>query len=165
MIKIAVLISSALSSAILAWAYADMELPWVAGAMVALLALWWLALWREWEPAPAGLLVAFLGAATLGIGSGVPPLWAVGSAILTLAASDLHAFHLSLRQVARVDPEARLESRHLARTLAISGVALVLSVMSQQWQVRMGTGVALLLGLLAILGLSRGVAFLRRESD
>jgi hypothetical protein len=82
-----------------------------------------------------------------------------------LAAADLHAFRLRVETATNVDPSARLGQRHLARTLIISGAGLALAILSQQLRMHFGVGVALLLGLLAVLGLSRGVSFLRRESD
>jgi hypothetical protein len=139
---------------------------WLWVAVVGLLAALWLAgYWRAlvWV-APVGL-VGFAAAAALGLLMGLGPGWMVFGLLAALCAWDLHRFGLRLRRVERVEAVADLERRHLQRLLAVAGLGLLAAFLALRIQVRLTFLMALLLGLLAVWGLSQAVATLRRESD
>jgi hypothetical protein len=139
---------------------------WLWTAAVGLLAVLWLAgYWRglAWV-APVGL-VGFAVAAALGLLMGLAAGWMVFGLLAALCAWDLHRFGLRLQSVERVEAVADLERRHLQRLLAVAGLGLLAAFLALRIQVRLTFLMALLLGLLAVWGLSRTVAILRRESD
>jgi hypothetical protein len=139
---------------------------WLWVAVVGLLAvLWLLGYWRglAWV-APVGL-AGFTAAAALGLLMGLAAGWMVVGLLAALCAWDLHRFVQRLRGVERVEAEAGLERRHLRRLLAVAGLGLLTAFLALRIEVRLTFLMALLLGLLAVWGLSRAVAVLRRESD
>jgi hypothetical protein len=89
----------------------------------------------------------------------------VAGLVAALCAWDLHHFVLDLQRVGRVEDRRALEQRHLLRLLAVAGLGGVLAVLALTIEIRLTFFQALLLGLLVIWGLSRGIGFLRRESD
>ena len=58
-----------------------------------------------------------------------------------------------------------LEQRHLQRLLTVDGLGLLLGAVALGIRIEVGFGTAFLLGLLAILGLSRAIRSIGGESD
>jgi hypothetical protein len=103
--------------------------------------------------AAAGLL--------LGVGAG----WMLLAVVAALSAWDLDAFVRRLKDAARVVDRDALERQHLLRLLMVDGLGLGLAAVALGVRVRLGFGLVILLGILAILGLSRVISLLRHESD
>ena len=164
MIGLAAALSVATAVGALAWGYLQTEYPLAALVPLSLGLGWSLSACRRWRGGPSLLLVIALGASAFGVGVGLPTIWALIGSVAALAGADLSSFWLRLAEAENVDESALLEQRHLTRTLAVAGASLLLTLVGQRLRVRLGLGTALILGLLAILGLSRGVALLRRES-
>ena len=89
----------------------------------------------------------------------------LASQVAALAAWDLDRFAQRLRGAWRVEAEALLMRAHLQRLLAVTGLRLVLSAVALGVQVPLSFGWALLLGAVAILGLSQTVHHLNRATD
>lgn len=85
--------------------------------------------------------------------------------IATLAAWDIEDFHQRMEGVERVDHRETLERKYLQRLLVIEGSGALLALAAVSISVTFSFGSALLLGLLAVVGLSRTIGFLQRESD
>jgi hypothetical protein len=127
--------------------------------------LWLFGYWRGWAwMAPLGL-VGFVGLSAIGLWLDLEAGWMVAGLVAALCAWDLQHFALGLQRVGRVEDGRALEQRHLLRLLAVAGLGLVLAVVALTIEIRLTFFQALLLGLLVIWGLSRGIGFLRRESD
>ena len=156
------------ASGALAWAYGAHGL-WVGAAVSGGAGALWLAgFWRRRRQVSALALAACLGAIV--IGATLPlPIWPLLlSLVAALAAWDLE--HLTARlRYTRSDtaaPDVRaLQRRHLARLGMVSGIGGALAAVAVTWRVRFGLEMALLLGVLAVFGLSRALRFVRRESD
>jgi hypothetical protein len=127
--------------------------------------LWLLGYWRGWAWMASVGLIGFVGISAIGLWLGLDAGWMVGGLVAALCAWDLHHFALSLQRVGRIENERALEQRHLLRLLAVAGLGLVLAVVALRIEIRLTFLQALLLGLLVVWGLSRGISFLRRESD
>ena len=82
-----------------------------------------------------------------------------------LAAWDLDYFAQRLRSVEYTTRAHDLERRHLRRLLVVEGLGLLLGAVALGVKVRFSFATACLLGLVAVLGLSQAVGFLRHESD
>ncbi|HSR30069.1 MAG TPA: hypothetical protein VLY63_05845, partial [Anaerolineae bacterium] len=127
--------------------------------------LWVFGYVRGWGWMAYVGLVGFVAAAAIGLLLNLGVGWMVFGLVAALCAWDLHRFVLCLERVDRVVDERTMTNRHLGRLLAVAGLGLVLAVVALRIQVRLTFLMALLLGLMAVWGLSRAVGFLRRESD
>jgi hypothetical protein len=85
--------------------------------------------------------------------------------VAALAAWDLDHFAFRLQDISRVEQRETLVTAHLQRLALVSGGGLLLGIGALLVQVRFSLGAAVLLGLLAILGLQQFLVMLRRESD
>ena len=164
MIGIAAFLSAIITIGALEWGYLQANHTLAALFPLLLGLVWRLSAWQRWRWGPSLLLVTCVGASAFGASLGLPVSWALVSTVAALAGADLTSFWLRLGDAEKIDVSARLEQRHLARTLAVAGASLLLVQLGQSLRVRLSLGMALLLGVLAIVGLSRGVALLRKES-
>jgi hypothetical protein len=139
---------------------------WVWTAVIGLVGVLWLAgTWRGWEWVASVGLIGFVGIAAVGLWLGLGAGWMVFGLVAALCAWDLGRFVLYLKRVERVEAERELEQRHLQRLLAVAGLGLLVAAVALSVEIRFTFMMALLLGLLAVWGLSQAVGFLRRESD
>lgn len=139
---------------------------WFVALPVLILGVTWLIGQSRGWPwiAPLGLALSTVAAAAgllLGLGAG----WMLVGLVAALAAWDLHHFSHTLESVPRVEGERNLERRHLQRLLIAVGLGVLLAAVALGIDVTLSFGFVLLLGLVAVLGLSQAVAFLRSESD
>jgi hypothetical protein len=168
LLRIGAQISIALSALVLALNY--LQSFWALGVpVVAGLALIWLASQAR-SRASASSLASFgfagmLGLAAFGVWQNMPPGWMLLAAAGALVGWDLNQFESRLRSAKRTDNEAALIQAHVRRLLIVAATGLALSEIALGVQVEFSFGWTLLLGLLAMLGLSRAIGFLRRESD
>ena len=91
--------------------------------------------------------------------------WSVIGLVAALVAWDLDQFAQRMRSAGRVDDAPGQERRHLRRVLAVAGVGGLLGIVGLILQVRLGFGVALLLAVLAILGLTLTIGTMRRTGE
>jgi hypothetical protein len=143
---------------------------WVSGflqisiALVTLVAIALVFLWRGWGWYLSILLVLYIVSAAAGFYVEVLPAWSLLGALAILLAWDLEHFASRIKKAARVESIASLTRAHLGRLGAVSLTSLLLVMLTYLIQVRLTFGIAVLLALLAILGLSQGIAYLRRTS-
>ena len=112
------------------------------------------------------LSFSFLGLLALlvyGAALYLPAGWLLGSLVMLLVAWDLSEFseHLVRFNPDRVDP--KLVHNHILRLFYVAGMGLVLGGLALAIKVRLGFGIAVLLGLLVFVGLGGAVRFLRRS--
>jgi len=133
--------------------------------IVALGAFWLLAQRRGWDWIASVELVIFVGTAVVGLGLTSRAGWMLLGVVAALAAWDLDHFAQRMKKGGHIEGAQALERRHLLRLLVVSGLGLLLAAVALEIKITLQMGTALLLGVLAILCLSRAVGFLRRESD
>lgn len=150
---------------------------WQLGLLAAGLGGLWIAARRKgWGGAASPLLLGFIVLAAMGVALRGGAIWAPLCLVAALAAWDLDRFAGRLSSVGArpaavegvggADDETRdLERRHLWRLGVVSGLGLVLSWAGQAIHFKLDLTVMLVLGFVAILGLSRAVRSLVRESD
>jgi len=138
--------------------------PWGV-AVVVVGGLWLVGRRRGWGWTASVGLVALVGAAAFGLGRGLAPGWALLGTGAALAAWDLDAFARRLGDGGPMGDRAMLERRHLQRLLLVEALGLLLAGAALAVRVRIGFGGALLLGALAVLGLSQVMGFFRREGE
>lgn len=136
--------------------------------IVALGFLWLLGQTRHWGWMAFVGLVSFVGVAVIGLWFDLAAGWMLLGTVMALAAWDLDHFAQRLRYVGwdetLAERRRELERRHLQRLLSVSGLGLLLAAVALGVRIRFNFGIAFLLGLVAVLGLSQAISFLRRES-
>lgn len=143
---------------------------WVEVTAVVALALLWLVGRRcgwGWR-ADLGL-VGFTVAAAPGLGRKPDDIWMLVGAVAALCAWDLDHFARRLRHAAwdRVSAQRRetMERAHLGHLLPVAAVGLLLAMAALRVEVHLTFFMALLLALLALIGLSWAIGLLRRAGD
>lgn len=99
----------------------------------------------------------------IGLWLNLPPIWMVVSLVIGLSAWDLDAFGRRLRPHTPTDQTRELGRRHLWRLLVVDIVSLCLALLALQVRLNLTLGAAIGLGLLAVLGLSRLLVYLRDQ--
>ena len=133
--------------------------------ILGLAALWLLGQRRGLKWVTSLELLLYVGLAVIGLGQQLTSGLMLLGIIAALAAWDLEDFHHRMDGVERVDHREGLERKYLQRLLIIEGSGTLLAVAAVSLTVTFSFGSALLLGLVAVVGLSRTIGFLRRESD
>jgi hypothetical protein len=159
------LASTAVGAAALALGY-GLGGPWIGvGLILAVGWLWLAGQWRGWGWVASSALVLLVGTAAFGLWLGLGTAWMLVSVVAALSAWDLDHFTQRLKRAGRVEGARALERTHLWRLLAVDGLGFTLGALALGLRIQFGFGAALVLGLLAVWGLSRVVGFLRREGD
>ena len=127
--------------------------------------LWWLGQGRDWNGLASVVLMGFVVAAAIGLWRGLPAGWMLVGVVAALSAWDLDHFARRLSSVERVEMRPALEQRHLRRLAMVDSLGLLLAGVALVVRYKFSFGVALVLGLVAVLGLSQMMGYLRRESD
>lgn len=137
---------------------------WLEALLCALVGAGWLVAARSslsW-PADAGFLL-LVGLCGFGAISLLPPGWMLAGTLAALAAWDLSAFARRVAAAGRVVDTEALWRAHLRRLAAVLGAGLALGAAALLTPLNLGFGAALLLGLVAVVALSRAVAALRER--
>jgi hypothetical protein len=159
---IALLSSIVISSATLAWGYAQSGFTSFVAWIIILGLGWLLAVWQRWFWYSAfGLIIVTLLAA-LGLWFGFTPGWLFAGGIFALFAWDMTDFRQRLVLMAKNDNTRGVERRHLLRVslLALTGMALASITMLLRWQFTFEWGVFLVAVIL--LGLGQLVGWFRK---
>jgi len=129
-----------------------------------LLILWGLGvrLNRRWTITASVVGISLLAAAGSWVGMWYG--WLVFCMIFLLASWDLQWFSWRLIDAKKIRGEKQLVQLHLQRLLIILGIGLLLAMIALFVQVKFSFGIALLLGLSVVLGLSQWISIARRST-
>ena len=133
--------------------------------ILALGLLWLIGQGRGWGGVASATFVVFVGAAVIGLWLGLAAIWMLLGVVAVLTAWDLDRFAGRLRDVGQVEGVQALERHHLQRLVVVDGLGLLLAAVALRIEINLSFGVTFLLGLLAVLGLSRVIGTLRSASD
>jgi hypothetical protein len=111
------------------------------------------------------LLVVYTIIAVIGMLAGSSPILALLAILFALSAWDLGRFMTRLSLVENDEVETRIIRTHLLRLVVLLGIGLLLPLFTFSIRIEIRLGLALLLGFLAIFGLSRLVMSLTKESQ
>jgi hypothetical protein len=137
---------------------------WVPAIAILLMGVLWIGSQRtRWTWLGWLMMALFSAAAAAGALLGLRPTLLVVGLVGALSAWDLDGLASQLERVDAVERECVLKRRHLRRLLVVDGVGVVCAILALTIRVTVSFGVALMLGLIAILGLSRAIGFLQRE--
>jgi hypothetical protein len=127
--------------------------------------IWWLGA-RSNHQWMISLVMMVYSLAIVGVFlAGFSPLWLAFSSVAMLIAWDLQSFAWRLMASGRIENEAQLIRRHLRRlgSVAIIGLGLILAATFLRF--KLGFGIILVLGVLAILGLRQGIHIASRNIE
>lgn len=162
MTLIALLSSIVISSAALAWGFAQNGFNSFAVWIIVLGLGWLLSIWQRWFWVSSFALIVVTIVAALGLWFGFTPGWLFAGGIFALFAWDITDFRQRLVLMAKNDNTRGIERRHLLRVslLALAGLALASIAMLLRWQFTFEWGVFLVIVIL--LGLSQLVGWFRK---
>jgi hypothetical protein len=128
--------------------------------------LWGSFLRKEWA-APFGLIVT-VSACLLGLVEQRPAPLALTvimlfSLVAAMAASDLGHFILRIQAVEKVDLVEKLEKNHLTRLGIVLGIGTLLGAAALLVQIQLNFWIAIGIGLLAIISISRMLNFYKNK--
>ena len=139
---------------------------WAAAAAALAAGVLWLAgWWRRIAGTEGAGLLAFTGLAAWGLWLGLGAGWMLLAVVGALVAWDLAPFQRRMAATDRVQEQAAIERRHLARLGLVIGLGCFLALLALGIELRLTFLPILLLGLLAVIGLGRALSHFRRESD
>lgn len=121
--------------------------------------------WRGWQRTASLALVTFVAAAALAMSLGLGKGQALVAVVAGLCMWDLAHYSLRLRSVPIDDHRHALDRRHISRLLIVAAAGVALGILATGLRIKIGLGAALALGLLAVVGLSEAIGYLRRQGD
>lgn len=160
---IALILSILLGTVSLAMGYSQAGATDYPRWFLLLAGLWLVAHFRKWYWFAAIGLLAVIIAAAYGVWHGFPTVWMLLGAVGGLLSWDLSDFARRLSYASPMDDTRSLERRHLERVGIVAALGLGLALLSVfvHFQ-RLAFEVAVVLVLLAALGLTRLVIGLRK---
>lgn len=156
------MLSVGLATGALIFGYALLGL-WVSAPFFLLLGGLWIIGWRRNWGVASVLLFCFLAAAGVGVLMGVWPGWMLLGVTASLCAWDLEGFRKGIKGGWRAEAVPEMERRHLRRLGLVSGAGLLLAAAAMLVRVRFTFGLALLVALLAVWGITGIVRGARRD--
>lgn len=153
------------ATAAFAFAFAQAEQLLASLAVIAVGALWLAALRRDAGPVSSifmNLLVMGGAAAFLLGGTGILPL--VG-AVAALGAWDLAHFYQRLRAADRVDEASGVGRDHLKRLGLVESLGFLIGLLGLTTRMQISFWWEVLLAILAMIGLTRLIRYVRSEID
>lgn len=131
------------------------------GPVLAVGVLWLIGRRLGWGWVASLGLALWTVAAAVGLWVGLGAGWMLVGVVAALSAWDLDHFIRRLRETGRVERAGAMERTHLGRLLAVDVAGLALGALALGVRIRLGFGIALVLALVAVWGLSRAVRFLQ----
>ncbi|MCA1900401.1 MAG: hypothetical protein LDL50_06810 [Chloroflexi bacterium] len=154
----ALLLSVLLSSATLAWGFAQSGFASFSAWMIVFGLGWLLAVWQRWFWYSSLALILYIILAALGLWFGFSPGWLFAGGIFALFAWDMTEFRQRLVLMGKRDDARVVERRHLLRVslLALTGMTLASIAMLLRGQFTFEWGAlfvaVILLGLAQLAG-------------
>lgn len=161
----ALVLSILIGAGTLAWGYTQVGLSQLARWILLFEAAWLLATWQRWRWfAHIGLAFNFVAAA-LGLWFlNFPPGWMFAGAIAGLLAWDLTDFRYRLRFAANAAERRVVEARHLMRSAFLAVLGFALASLAMVVKLQFNFEWAVLLTVIAVLGLLQLVGWFRRRN-
>jgi hypothetical protein len=146
----------------LAFAYLGTSFDFVLQGLLAIGAFWLYAGWRRWAWASSGIVLLLVAGAGYGLWIELSPGWMIAGALGSLLAWDLSEFMRRLDVAPQTDDLRGMKRRHLARLTIVALVGLLLASISMLVRVEFTLEWIMLLTLIAVLGVTQLVGWLRR---
>ncbi len=164
MTLVGLLFGIVLSTGSLAWGYMQVGLADFARWIVFFGAVWLLAVWQRWRWFATVGLIFDTAAAALGLWFlNFPPGWMFAGVIGGLLAWDLTYFRYRQHFVASDEERHAMEGRHLVRLSAVALLGFLLASLAMAVKLQFNFQWALLLALVAVLGITQLVTWYRKR--
>jgi hypothetical protein len=124
--------------------------------------LWWYRQGSAWDFAPSVFFVGYVGACVVGAYWGLQPILIFLGVTAALNAWDSDRFYRRWKDAEQSEGLRKLEGRHLYRILAVDGLGVILAVAGLSLNAQFNFGIMLLVGVLAVISLSRLISLLRK---
>lgn len=148
----------------LAWGYWQVGLAWFARWILFFGAVWLFALWQRWRWFATVGLVFSEAVAALGLWFlNFAPGWMFAGAIGALMAWDLTYFRYRQHFVASEEERRKAERRHLVRLSTLALLGFLLASLAMAVKLQFDFQWALLLALVATLGITQLVTWYRKR--
>lgn len=149
----------------LAFAYNNAGHEMIARLLLGLGGLWLFTAWRRWTWLSSLGILILVGLAGYGLWNELSPGWMISGALGGLLAWDLSEFMRRLRFAARTDDLRGLEQRHLARLTIVALAGVLLASIAMLVRLEFTFEWVVLLTLIAALGITQLVSWLRRGGE
>lgn len=147
----------------LAYAYAGRDLGFVWRGLIILGALWLFAGRQRWVWFSTIALIITVSLAAFGLWIELPSGWMINGALGALLAWDLTDFMRRLRFAPLLDDLRALERRHLTRLTIVTVIGVFLASIPMLIRLEFTFEWLVLLTLVAVLGVTQLVSWLRRR--
>jgi len=147
----------------LAYVYSGTGFDQLVRGLLILGALWLYAGRKRWTWFSTIALLLSVALAGYGLWVGLSPGWMVAGAIGALLAWDLTEFMRRMDGAFETDDLPGMQRRHLARLTVVALIGLLLASISMLVRLEFTLEWMMLLALVAVLGVTQLVAWLRRE--
>lgn len=147
------------------WGYSLASLDGPARWLLAAGAAWLFAQWQRLHWAASLGLLVFVGAAAYGLWAGLPASLMTLAAVGGLLGWDLAGLSHRLRLASPTDDVKKIEQMHMARVAVVSALGLVLAGVASVIRIRLSFELAVVLVLLAGIGLTQVVSWLQRRGE
>lgn len=124
--------------------------------------LWFFAIWQRWRWFSSIGIFVLVTLAGYGLWNELSPAWMITGALGGLFAWDLTEFMRRLHFAARTDDLRGLQRRHLTRLVIVALIGITLYSIATLLRLELKFEWAVLLTLIAALGVTQLVAWLRR---
>jgi hypothetical protein len=139
---------------------------WIASLFITLLGiLWMVGYLKGWKWQASVMFTLFLGASAIGLWLNLSQWLIVLSMVGAISTWDLDHFTQRMRYAGLVSERPNLEKYHIRRLFVVIIFGLFLSLIALNLEVKLGFGTILLLGMIAVLGLSQVITFLKGKSS
>jgi len=166
MVGIGLIMSIAISTAAISVPFLTASL-WVPAAAVILLGVVWIGAhnsgrgpWITWA-----MMGLFTVAAAVGAWLELRPFLLVVGLTAAVSAWDLDHHGRNMENADLVERRTLVDKRHARRLAVVDAISLIAALAALRVRIRLSFSVAILLGLVALIGLSRVMTFLRSEED
>ena len=132
-------------------------------AIVGLGVVWFIGEGKGWRGLPEAGLIIFIGLAALGLYLEKPAFLMLLGSIVALVTWDLSLFARRLAQAEWIENDVTVRRTHWQRLAMTAGLGLLLSGLALGVAIPMSFGVAIILGLLAVVGLSWVVGSIKQS--
>lgn len=161
--NIVMIASIAAGTGAMFWGYSLAGLDGPARWLLAAGAAWLFAQWQRLHWAASLALLVFVGAAAYGLWIGLPASLMTLAAVGALLGWDLSGLHYRLRFASPSDDVKTIERLHLARAAVVTALGMMIAGLASVVRIRLSFELAVLLVLLAGIGLTQLVSWLQRR--
>ncbi len=138
---------------------------WIASFLITMLGILWIVgHFKGWKWQASVMFTLFIGASAIGLWLNLSQWLILLGVVGTISAWDLDHFSQRIKYAGLVVEKSKLEKCHIERLLVVNFFGLFLGSIALTLKIKLGFGAALLLAMIAVLGLNRVMIFLKGKT-